>query len=264
MNTGQFILKGAFLFAVWTGQIYRPTRDLDLLGYGDSSVEALTHLFKDVCTTQVDPDGLVFEPDTIQVTEIREEQVYPGQRVRLVAMLGKARIPLQIDIGFGDIITPEAEESGYPTLLDFPAPKLQVYPKETVIAEKLQAMVALGMANSRMKDFYDIWVISKTFPFEGGLLSRAIQLTFERRQTAVSNTIPIALTPEFGQNSDKLKQWQAFLKRNQLDVNGSDFTAIIRDLGHFLLPPLLAIADNPDFSKTWLPGGPWTPNQERE
>lgn len=179
----QFVLKGAILFAVWTGQMYRPTRDIDLLGFGDSSAETLIHLFKEICAVEVDPDGLMFDGRSVQVEEIREAQEYPGQRVRLQAHLGQARISLQVDIGFGDVITPAAPEVEYPSLLDFPAPRLRVYPKETVIAEKFQAMVVLGFINSRMKDFYDVWLMSKEFSFAGRLLARAIQATFERRQT---------------------------------------------------------------------------------
>jgi hypothetical protein len=236
---------------------YLPTRDLDLLGRGDSSAERLTRLFKEVCSLEVEPDGLVFEGHTIQVTEIREAQGYPGQRVRLQARLGQARIQLQIDIGFGDVITPAAPEVEYPTLLDFPAPRLQVYAKETMIAENLQAMVFLGFINSRMKDFYDIWLISQIFPFEGQVLAQAIEATFTRRQTKLPPSPPVALTPDFGQSSDKQEQWRAFLERSHLAGGPADFARIIQQLHTFLMPPLAALADRREFDQIWPAGGPW-------
>jgi predicted nucleotidyltransferase component of viral defense system len=252
----QFVLKGAILFVVWTGQMYRPTRDVDLLGYGDSSVETLTRLFKEICAVEVEPDGLIFDVNTIQVEEIRQTQEYPGQRVRLQAHLGQARILLQIDVGFGDVITPTAPEVEYPSLLDFPAPRLRVYPKETVIAEKFQAMVVLGFINSRMKDFYDVWLMSKEFSFEGRLLAQAIQATFERRQTEIPQSSPVALTPDFGQNVDKQKQWRAFLKRNRADGH-KEFAEIILELSNFLMPPIGALVNQIEFDQIWSAGGPW-------
>ena len=155
-HSRQFVLKGALLFVVWLPQWHRPTRDLDLLGFGENSVERLTDLFREICQTEAVADGLEFDPASLEATEIREGQEYGGRRVRLLALLGNARVPVQVDVGFGDSITPGPCEIDYPTLLsDLPAPKLRAYPRETVVAEKLEAMVALGWANSRMKDFYD-------------------------------------------------------------------------------------------------------------
>ncbi len=159
----RFILKGAMLFAAWTDQPHRPTRDLDLLGIGDSSDEALVQVFREIVGTSVEPDGLVFGDRGISISEIREAQDYPGKRIKLPAHLGNARLNLQIDVGFGDAVTPEPSEIDYPALLDLPAPKIRAYPCETVIAEKLQALVAFGIAVSRMKDFYDLWILSKQF-----------------------------------------------------------------------------------------------------
>jgi len=179
---GQFILKGAMLFGLWMESNHRPTRDLDLLGFGEPSNERLTEVFERLCEVEVDPDGLNFDPQSIRVAEIREGQIYMGQRVKLVAFLSTARIPVQVDVGFGDVVTPDAEEIEYPTLLDLPAPTIRAYPPETVIAEKLQAMVALGMQNSRMRDYYDLWIISRQFSFEGAALVAAVQATFNRRR----------------------------------------------------------------------------------
>ena len=162
----KFVLKGAVLFAVWARQPYRPTRDIDLLAWGDSSPDALRSLFQEICTIDVPDDALRFENDSIRISEIREEQDYPGQRVQLTAMLGKARIPLQVDIGFGDAVFPPPAVVRYPTLLDLPAPEIRAYPKEAVIAEKFQAIVALGRGNSRMKDYADLYTMAKDYGFE--------------------------------------------------------------------------------------------------
>jgi len=181
----RFVLKGAMLFAVWGGQPHRPTRDLDLLGSGTSDVPALMSVFRDVCRVEVEPDGLRFLPETVAGQVIREDDVYEGVRVTLRAMMGKARIPLQVDVGFGDAVYPDPEPVEIPALLEFPAPRLLAYPRESVVSEKLQAMTVLGIANSRMKDFYDIWALARGFAFEGAVLAQAIRRTFERRGTAV-------------------------------------------------------------------------------
>ncbi len=153
------------LFAVWAETPHRPTRDLDLLGFGEVSNERLVEIFQQLCRLKVDPDRLMFDAQSVRVVEIREGQVYQGQRVKLIGLLGNARIPVQADVAFGDVVTPEASGIDYPTLLDLPVPRIRAYPPETVVAEKLQAMVLLGMQNSRMKDFYDLRVIAKQFSF---------------------------------------------------------------------------------------------------
>jgi hypothetical protein len=160
-------LKGALLLRVWTGEQYRPTKDLDLLAILDKSPEELDQIFREICTLTVEDDGLVFRSETIRVRQIREDNVYGGVRVTLEARLGKIRIPLQVDIGFGDAVTPEAQQEEFPTLLDFPAPILLTYPRETAIAEKFEAIVNLGLTNSRMKDYYDIWLLSQQFDLDG-------------------------------------------------------------------------------------------------
>jgi len=180
-----FVLKGAMLFALWTGEMHRPTRDLDLLGFGDSGEGRLRAVFETLCGVAVMDDGLTFAADSVAVEPIREDQEYGGQRVTVAVTLGQPRIVLQVDVGFGDAVTPAAEEVEYPTLLGMEPPRLRAYPKETVVAEKLEAMVKLGLANTRMKDFYDVLVMARTFPFDGDTLRRAITATFARRGTAV-------------------------------------------------------------------------------
>ena len=253
----RFVLKGALLLALWTGRLQRPTRDLDLLAHGDSSQEALTKLFRDICVVAVEADGLTFDPETVRVTEIREDQEYGGQRVRLMATLASARINLQIDIGFGDIITPATDNVQYPSLLGLPTPRLRAYPRETVVAEKLEAMVTLGMANSRMKDFYDVWMMSRELEFDGVTLGRAIRATFQRRRTELRHTVPTAFTDEFAQDPDKGRQWNAFLSRNRLDAGGLGLAQIIQQVRVFLASPMIAAATGQEFAETWPARGRW-------
>jgi predicted nucleotidyltransferase component of viral defense system len=256
-EAGRFILKGALAFAVWGIQPHRPTRDLDLLGYGDNTGGRLIETFRRICATESEADGLTFDLDSLRVQPIRADQEYQGQRVELNVFLGKARIPVQIDIGFGDVITPPAEEAEYPTLLSFPAPRLRVYPKEAVVAEKLHAMVVLGALNSRVKDFYDLWVLAQGSAFDGAVLGRAIAATFARRQTALPASRPVGLTAEFAQRFDVQTRWNAFLRRNRLVAGERAFPTVITDLGDFLMPILTALASDVGFDQTWPPGGPW-------
>jgi predicted nucleotidyltransferase component of viral defense system len=253
----QFVLKGALLFLVWQMPDHRPTRDLDLLGYGDGSAERLIAVFRALCALDAEPDGVTFLPDSIQVRQIRQEQEYGGQRITMTAMLGKARIPVRVDVGFGDVVLPPAVETEYPALLSSPGPRLRVYPKETAIAEKLHAMVTLDLTNSRMKDFYDLWTLSMRFEYEGRTLQNAINATFDRRQTELSIESPVALTSAFGSNFDKMTQWKAFLRRNHLDVGELGFEDIVAQLAVFLEPPRFAAARGTPFDAKWPAAGPW-------
>jgi len=253
----KFILKGAMLFATWAGKSHRPTKDLDLMSFGDASAEQLQKIFSEICETKVEPDGLEFNPDNIQITEIREQLEYPGRRIRLESRLGNARINIQIDVGFGDSIVPEPTEIDYPTLLDMPSPHIRAYPPETVVAEKLESTVSLGMLNSRMKDFYDLRIMAKEFSFDGKTLTEAIKATFNRRGTAIPNNSPVALTEGFYANPDKLTQWQAFLKTSKLEVEKVKLSQVIDEIHKFLVPPLFAVANNEIFAKSWSAGGPW-------
>jgi len=253
----RFVLKGAMLFAAWTGQPHRPTRDLDLFGIGDSSDAVLMQVFGEIARTPVEPDGLEFYDRNISISEIREAQDYPGKRIKLPARLGNARLNLQIDIGFGDAVTPEPAEIDYPVLLDLPSPRIRAYPCETVIAEKLQALVAFDWAISRMKDFYDMWMLSKQFSFDGTPLAAAIAATFERRGTAIPKGTPTALTDEFAADRMKKTQWTAFLKGNMLTDVPADLSSVVHDLREFLLTPLQAASAKRVFPQSWKPGGPW-------
>ncbi|MCP4164686.1 MAG: nucleotidyl transferase AbiEii/AbiGii toxin family protein [Chloroflexi bacterium] len=259
----QFVLKGALLFLVWDVPVHRPTRDLDLLGFGDGAAEQLASVFREICQMDVVPDGLVFDPKTVQVRPIREEQAYGGQRISLTARLGRARIPTRIDVGYGDVIVPASVETTYPTLLDFPAPQIRVYSREAVIAEKVHAMVILDMTNSRMKDFYDLWTLARLFQFDGDVLMRAIASTFERRQTQLPQSVPVALTAEFSGRHDKITQWQAFVRRNRIEVDVKGLPGVVAELSVFLRPLLQAAVEGRPFSAIWDPGGPWAEVSQR-
>jgi predicted nucleotidyltransferase component of viral defense system len=257
-HAASFVLKGAFRFMAWTNEAHRPTRDLDLAGSGDESPERLGKAISEICWVEDAPDdGLIFDAGVIQTEAIREDQVYQGLRVKLIARLGNVPINVQIDVGFGDDVTPEPEEIDYPTLLELPAPRIRAYPKESVVAEKLQAMVAIGMPTSRMKDFYDIWTMARVFPFEGAVLAKAIAATFKRRKTVLPGDVPTALGDEFAQDAGKAAQWGAFVKRNELETGGADLPQVIASLRRFLLPPLHAAAAGKEFALNWPAGGPW-------
>jgi len=253
-----FVLKGAMLFQIWTGKTHRPTRDLDLLGQGEASLSRFRKLFQRVCEEPVNDDGLAFLADSVQVERLKEGQQYEGLRVRMVARLSNARIPVQVDIGFGDTVTPEPIRIHYPSLLDFPTPQLDTVTRETAIAEKMQAMVMLGMANSRMKDFFDLWFLAMNFDYDGLLLCRAIRETFSRRSTEVPGSIPIALTSEFIDDRQKKVQWRAFLRKNQLEREETHFGQVAEVLQAFLLPPSYSIASAQPFNRHWRRGEAWS------
>ena len=250
-----FVLKGALLLQVWTGETYRPTRDLDLLGKGMSN-PSYQRIFSDVCSQDVEDDGLSFLSETIRLERIRDEEAYEGVRVLLEARLGNVRIPLQIDVGFGDAIVPAAEELEFPTLLKSPAPKLNAYPKESVVAEKFEAIVKLGMANSRTKDFYDLWVLAQRFQFESATLAAAIQATFATRQTVLPISLPLAFQADFYELPSKQTQWKALLRKSGLNAKSS-LEETIRVIGEFVMPVLEGISKGNRKKKIWQAGGPW-------
>jgi hypothetical protein len=252
-----FVLKGAMLFMVWTGRSHRPTVDIDLLGYGENSHKRIARIFRTICGSEVEDDGLVFDPDTIKVAPIREGQEYQGQRVKLTAFLGKARIPLQVDVGFGDVVTPEPKVIIYPTLLDFPAPRIRSCPHETVIAEKLQTIVALGIANSRMKDFFDLHVLARDFAFDGEAVVIALEATFRRRKTQIPQEPPLALTEEFARDEIKSEQWMAFVRKGGIEQDVPQLLDVLSRLRQFLVPLLKAASGQGHVPKYWNPGGPW-------
>jgi predicted nucleotidyltransferase component of viral defense system len=246
----QFVLKGALLFRVWNENFHRPTRDIDLLSFGDNDVPHLVDVFRQIVIID-NNDGLVFDVDSVTGIEIKEDADYPGVRITGFVNLTKARIPFQIDVGYGDAVSPEPEEARLPSFLDFPSAQLRVYPVYVVIAEKFQAMVMLGIANSRMKDFYDIKTIANTMELDGQILFGAIKATFERRKTDITTEALYVFSDTFKQDKDKQTQWAAFLNKNSLE-KGSDFSDVVGEIQHLLEPVYQAIAEQQDYKKQWL------------
>ena len=255
-----FVLKGALLLQLWTAETYRPTRDLDLLGRGPSDIN-FRKVFSEVCSQNVEDDGLTFLPDKLRMERIRDEEAYEGVRGRTEARLGNVRIPLQIDIGLGDTIVPASQELEYPTLLKFPAPKLHAYSKESVVAEKFEAMVKLGVANSRMKDFYDLWILAQRFEFDSGTLAAAIQSTFKTRRTALPRSSPLALRAEFYELPTKQTQWGAFLRKTVLKADSS-LQEIIKVIREFVMPVVDGVLKGDEENQVWQQGGPWGKNRK--
>ncbi len=255
----RFVLKGAMLFTAWVKDPFRATKDLDLLGRDKKDVQAITETFKAVCQQKVKDDGLTFDPDTLRIENIHGQQEEGGLRVKTTALLAKIQIPVQIDIGFGDAITPDAVEIEFPPLLDAAAPMLKAYPKETVVAEKFQAIVALGHANSRMKDFYDLVALSRLFAFDGKELSAALAATFNQRGTELPADRPIGLSTAFASDKGKIAQWSAFTQREPLGLAVGELAATIEEIASFIMPAANAAHTNLELKQVWSPGGPWKP-----
>ncbi len=261
----QFVLKGATLFALWGGALYRATRDLDFTGYGSPQKDDVLAALREVCALPSPDEVIAFDPTTLSADAIRDEGEYGGLRVRFDAQLGASRIPMQIDIGFGNAIHPEAQEKEFPSLLDGPRPRIRAYPPEAVIAEKLHSMVVLGERNSRLKDFYDMVTLARHFSFDGGQLSSAVAATFNRRSTAIEAILPDALGSRFYADRAKAEQWRSYLERNALPGASSDFAIVGEQIRAFLGPLWGALAEGQPFSDTWPPAGPWAssmPNRE--
>ena len=225
-HADRFVLKGALLFTLWYDMPHRATRDVDLLAFGASDLASITQMFRDIAAINAD-DGIVFDPNSVIVEEIRKEAGYGGVRVVVAGELAKARCRTQIDIGFGDAVTPGPVDSVYPVLLDdLPAPRLQAYPIYTVVAEKLHAIALLGMTNSRVKDYFDLSVLLERETLDAGLLAQAITATFERRGMAVPAKLPVGLTDEFANDASRQALWNAFAKKNGLELEPLDVTLI--------------------------------------
>ena len=254
-HADRFVLKGAMLFLVWSGALHRVTRDIDLLGYGEIGEEALRAVAQDICTVRVSDDGVAFAPDSVVTERIRSGQEYEGIRLRITAHLGSAVVSFRVDVGFGDDVTPSPRLETFPALLDFEAPRVRVYPRETVIAEKFQTMVQRGIANSRMKDYYDLAYLAGAFDFEGTILVQAIRRTFERRNTLVPSDIPLALSMTCAEDPAKRRQWRAFLQKSRL--GDDDLKEVVELLASFLMPPAQAVNAGGPFPHKWLAGKGW-------
>ncbi len=232
-HVSSYLLKGALLFTLWYDVAHRPTRDADLLGFGPDDIETGTATFRQICQTPAE-DGLVFDPDSVRGSVIRKGAGYSGVRIDLQAALDGARISIQVDIGFGDVVTPAPQTISYPVLLkEFPAPQLRAYPKYTVIAEKFHAVCLLGMTNTRLKDYFDLWVLLHDATLEPTEIHRAVVATLKRRKMLMPSTLPVGFTTAFAVDAGKQTQWKAFLKKNQLDaILLTDVVALLRDKFH--------------------------------
>jgi predicted nucleotidyltransferase component of viral defense system len=229
----RFVLKGAMLLTSWFEDPHRATRDLDLLGFGDPNPDAMIAAFREILSADV-ADGVEFDLDALRADQIREELEYGGLRLRTTASISGARVAVTVDVAFGDALEPGAEVIDYPSMLDLPTLRLKAYARETVIAEKFQAMVALGRANSRMKDFYDVWLLNQSFQFDDDRLARAIAATFERRETEIPIELPDALTSAFAEDERKQRQWNAFLENAAL--HPGSLADVIAGVAGFIMP----------------------------
>jgi predicted nucleotidyltransferase component of viral defense system len=253
----KFALKGATLFTLWTGQTHRPTKDLDLLGRGSSTIAEVEQTIRAICETHAE-DGIVYRRDSVEGAKIKEDDEYDGVRIKLDAELAGARIPMQIDIGFGDAIYPEPELASFPVLLPMEAPLIRAYPRESAIAEKFHAMVVLDIRNSRMKDFYDVWLMANTWTFDMASLRYAILASFERRGSPIPETIPFALTEAFLNDPQKNLQWNAFVSR----LNPGDKAPSLEEVGavlrSFLLPCVSGESLTQAKTRLWAPTLNWS------
>jgi len=252
----KFVLKGALMLMVWEAPLSRPTMDIDLLGRIDNNIETIVEVTRQICRHEVEPDGIVFDVTDIEAENIAEDADYEGIRIRFRGSLDTARFIIQLDIGFGDVVIPSPEPTNYPTLLDLPAPRLRGYSRESTIAEKFEAMVKLGILNSRMKDFFDIWLMLRQFDFEGPILAEAISKTFSTRGTRIQAK-PIALARAFGEDPEKAAQWRGFIRKNRLKDVPQNFAEVITAIAAFLTPIAEQMAAGRVFKATWKAPGPW-------
>jgi predicted nucleotidyltransferase component of viral defense system len=252
----RFVLKGALMFNVWSVGTSRPTKDIDLLARTENSVDVIVAVIQEICSQPVESDGLMFDVGSVTGVTIKEDAEYPGVRVTFRVTLKSARVSLQIYVGFGDVVTPRAAMTEYPVLLDFAAPRILGYSRETVVAEKFEAMTQRGLLNSRMKDFYDLLVLARQLDFDGETLHSAILRTFANRSTRIQ-AVPIALTAAFASDITKQTQWEGFLRKTKLDSAPLSLQNVIDELSPFLQPVAAAIQDSRSFAGRWLAPGPW-------
>lgn len=253
----QFVLKGAMVFRLWADQPYRATMDLDFLSRGDSAPASVKKDIAAICATKVPEDGVLFDTTGITAEAIRAEEEYSGIRTTFIGKLSTIREPLQIDIGFGDAVWPKPRQVQYPGLLDLPAPKIAAYQPETVIAEKLEAIVILAIRNSRIKDYFDIHYLATHEPFEGVKLAEAIRRTFERRKTPIPEDLPVGLEDAYWREPERSAHVRAFARRARINADVASARALGKQVREFLWPVLDAIGKGEKFEKRWQPDGPW-------
>lgn len=255
-HSDRFILKGALMLTVWQDTPSRTTMDIDLLGRADNDIATIAAMVRDACLQEVEPDGMTFDADSIEGETINEEAEYPGVRIKLRGNLGTARVAIRLDVGFGDPVVPGPQLVEFPTLLDLPAPRLRGYSRESAIAEKFEAMVRRGTVNSRLKDFFDVWTLSRQLDFDGTTLGTAITRTFADRGTDIPLE-PIALTRAFAEDPAKTAQWRGFLRKARLQSTSETFPEVVEAIAVFLGPIASRLAVGEPFEGTWNAPGPW-------
>jgi predicted nucleotidyltransferase component of viral defense system len=253
----KFVLKGALMLAMWEVSLTRPTKDIDLLGHVPNDIDRIVSAVKEVCAQEVEPDGLDFDQDSIRGERIAEEAEYEGVRVRFHGKLGIASVTMQLDVGFGDVVVPAPVTTDYPTILDLPAPRIRGYTRESLIAEKFHTMVRRGLLNSRMRDFFDVWILSRQFDFDGGVLTAAVRETFARRDLEVAPR-PVALTAEFAADTARVTQWRGFLRKSRLEGVPGELAEVVVAIAAFLGPVAEVLHEGGEFEGRWKAPGPWT------
>ena len=253
----KFILKGALMFTVWQVFERRTTLDIDFSTRYDNQIATIEKVIRDVCKVAVTPDGLVFDLETVKGQKVKEDADYEGVRVKFRGLLERSRIAMQIDVGFGDIIYPRPKVIDYPVILDFPKPHLKGYTAESVVSEKFEAMVKLGLLNSRMKDFYDIWLMMRQFDFNGSKIAEALKRTFSHRKTSLPEDRPLFAEEIYDEKSDRQTLWKAFLKKGDIKHAPEKLHATAREIEEFLIKPVDAISKEQEFNEEWKALGPW-------
>ena len=251
-----FVLKGALMLVAWRAPILRATRDIDLLARTGNDLENIRSIVAEICAAEVPGDGVVFDPRSVTTERIAEDADYEGVRARFRGQLATTRLAMQIDMGFSDVVTPAPVEISYPAILDYPPPVLRAYNRETVVAEKFEAMVSLGRLNTRMKDFFDIWLLASTSDFRGAELLAAISATFLRRGTPFLEA-PQVFAPDFALDASKRAQWIGFLKRMRPSQAPEEFADVVDFIRGFLQPVNAALVSSRLFQMDWQHPGPW-------
>lgn len=253
----QFVLKGALMFTVWEVPERRTTLDIDFLTRSNLQVKSVENVIRDVCLVQVDPDGLTFNPLHVKGKKIKENADYEGVRVKFIGHLGRSRVTMQVDVAFGDSVYPAPTHINYPVILDLPKPHLKGYPPESVVSEKFEAMVKLGSLNSRMKDFYDLWLMPRQFDFGGTRLIEALKRTFKHRKSTLPGHKPIFAEEIYDDKSDRQALWSAFLRKGEIKHAPEKLSKVAQEIEKFLIGPLGAISKGQGYDQEWKAPGPW-------
>lgn len=253
----RFILKGALMFTVWRVPERRTTLDIDFLAHYSNQIAAIEKLISNVCKVPVTPDGLIFDSEKVKAKKIKENADYEGVRVKFQGWLGRSRITMQIDVAFGDVVYPKPRLIDYPVILDLPRPHLKGYPAEGIVSEKFEAIIKLGSLNSRMKDFYDLWLMLRQFDFDGIKLTEALKRTFSHRQTPLPEHQPIFAEEIYDERSDRQTLWKAFLKKGEITHAPEKLNDTAKEIEKFLIDPIDASRKGQAFCKEWKAAGQW-------